>query len=90
MLRHRGLIVLLTDLDEPSVAEQLVRAVRLLSPPHLVVVAGDPQPEIASWPNSEARDWRDPWMALAAQEHENRAQLAACAAAAAGCASRRG
>ena len=73
LLRHRALIVLLTDLEDASVAEQLKRAVRLLAPPHLVVVAGVHSTEIASLARSEARDWQDPWIALAAAEHEARA-----------------
>jgi len=74
MLKHRSLIVLLTDLDDASVADQLVRAVRLLAPPHLVVVAGIHGPEISELARSEAHDWKDPWVSLAAQEHEERAE----------------
>jgi uncharacterized protein (DUF58 family) len=74
MLQHRGLVVLLTDLDDASVADQLARAVRLLSPPHLVVVAGIRSPEIAHLAQREARDWLDPWVSLAAEEHEARAE----------------
>jgi uncharacterized protein (DUF58 family) len=74
MLQHRGLVVLLTDLDDASVADQLVRAVKLLSPPHLVVVAGIHSPEISELARREAHDWNDPWVALAAQEHEARAE----------------
>ncbi|HVY79793.1 MAG TPA: DUF58 domain-containing protein, partial [Steroidobacteraceae bacterium] len=73
MLKHRALIVLLTDLDDAAVAEQLARAVRMLSPPHLVVVAGVQSVEINELARREARSWRDPWIALAAQEHEARA-----------------
>jgi uncharacterized protein (DUF58 family) len=74
MLKHRSLVVILTDLDDASVADQLVRAVRLLSPPHLVVVAGIHSRDISDLARSEAREWQDPWVALAAQEHEARAQ----------------
>jgi uncharacterized protein (DUF58 family) len=73
MLKHRTLVIVLTDLDDAAVAEQLARAVRLLSPPHLVVVAGVHNAEIAELSRKEARSWRDPWIALAAQEHESRA-----------------
>ena len=73
LLKHRTLVVILTDLDDAAVAEQLARAVRLLSPPHLVVVAGVHSEEIAQLARREARAWRDPWIALAAQEHETRA-----------------
>jgi uncharacterized protein (DUF58 family) len=73
MLKHRALVVILTDLDDPAVAEQLARAVRLLAPPHFVVVAGVQSEEISALALREARTWRDPWIALAAQEHEQRA-----------------
>ena len=73
LLKHRGLIVLLTDLDDANVADQLSRAVRLLAPPHLVVVAGVHSAEIAALASAEAREWLDPWIALAAAEHEARA-----------------
>jgi len=74
MLKHRGLVVLLTDLDDASVADQLVRAVRLLSPPHLVVVAGAHSDEISALARAESLDWKDPWISLAAEEHETRAE----------------
>ena len=73
LLRHRGLVVLLTDLDDANVARALARAVRLLSPPHLVVVAGVQSGEIGALARAEARSWQDPWIALAAAEHEARA-----------------
>jgi uncharacterized protein (DUF58 family) len=73
VLKHRSLVVVLTDLDDAAVAEQLARAVRILSPPHLVVVAGVQSVEISELAHREATGWRDPWVALAAQEHEARA-----------------
>jgi uncharacterized protein (DUF58 family) len=73
MLRRRSLVVLLTDLEDTAAAEDLARAVRLLSPPHLAVVASVSSPEIAELAVATARGWRDPWVALAAQEHEARA-----------------
>ena len=72
-LKHRSLVVLLTDLDDASIASQLTRAVRLLSPPHLTVVAGVRSTEIEALTSREARAWDDPWIALAAAEHETRA-----------------
>jgi uncharacterized protein (DUF58 family) len=73
LLKHRALVVLLTDLDDASVALQLARAVRLLAPPHLVVVAGVHSGEIGALAQRVARTWEDPWVALAAAEHEARA-----------------
>jgi uncharacterized protein (DUF58 family) len=72
MLKHRGLVILLTDLDDASVA--LTQAVKLLSPPHLVVVTGIRNSEISALAKREAHDWLDPWVSLAAQEHEERAE----------------
>jgi uncharacterized protein (DUF58 family) len=75
MLRRRGLVVLLTDLEDANLADPLAKAVRLLTPPHFVVVAGVRGTEIAALALKEAREWSDPWIALAAQEHEARIAL---------------
>lgn len=74
LLKHRSLIIVLTDLDDAAAGEPLARAVRLLSPPHLVVVAGVQSPEIHELARRPARGWRDPWVALAALEHERRSE----------------
>jgi uncharacterized protein (DUF58 family) len=73
LLRQRALIVLLTDLDDANIAASLVRALRLLAPPHLVLVAGVHSGEIEALARAESRAWQDPWIALAAAEHEERA-----------------
>ena len=72
LLKHRSLIVILTDLDDANVADQLTRAVRLLAPPHLVLVAGVLSGEIGALAQRAAHEWQDPWIALAACEHEQR------------------
>jgi uncharacterized protein (DUF58 family) len=74
LLRQRALIVLLTDLDDANITDSLARAVRLLAPPHLVLVAGVHSGEIEALARSEAHEWQDPWIALAAAEHEQRAR----------------
>jgi uncharacterized protein (DUF58 family) len=68
LLTQRSLILLLTDLIDTSTAEPLMRALRLLSPPHLVVVASVRSQEVPSLAHREAREPDDPWIALAAQE----------------------
>ena len=73
LLRRRGLVVLLTDLEDATAAESLSQAVRLLSPPHLVVVAGVHSAELGALARERASSWRDPWVALAASEREIRA-----------------
>jgi uncharacterized protein (DUF58 family) len=73
MLARRSLIIVLTDPEDVTAADALARAVRLLMPPHLVVVAGVRSQEIAELATREARSWLDPWVALAAREHQQRA-----------------
>lgn len=75
LLKHRALIVVLTDLDDPGSTGQLRRALSLLTPPHLVMVAGVLSGEIAALAAAPAQRWEDPWVALAAYEHESRAAL---------------
>jgi uncharacterized protein (DUF58 family) len=72
LLKHRSLVIVLTDLDDSAAAEPLARAVRLLAPPHLVVVAGVESSEIHDLASAPARSRRDPWVGLAALEHERR------------------
>jgi uncharacterized protein (DUF58 family) len=72
VLKHRTLIIMLTDLDDAAADAPLARAIALLSPPHLVVVAAVQGPEIQHLARQSAHDWRDPWVALAALEHERR------------------
>jgi uncharacterized protein (DUF58 family) len=72
LLRHRSLVILLTDLEDATIADQLARAARFLTPQHVVVVAGVRDAEIAALGTRLARTWRDPWLALAAREQEAR------------------
>jgi len=73
LLRQRALVVILTDLDDANIAESLARAVRLLAPPHMVVIAGIHSPELEELAGGEAREIQDAWIALAAREHIGRA-----------------
>lgn len=70
LMRHRGLVVLLTDLDDASVADQLARVVRILAPPHQVIIAGVESRAIEALAMRPARDWLDPYVSLAAREHQ--------------------
>jgi uncharacterized protein (DUF58 family) len=74
LLRQRALVVVLTDLDDANNADALARAVRLLAPPHIVLLAGVQSGEINALAASEATQWQEPWIALAAREHLSRAQ----------------
>jgi uncharacterized protein (DUF58 family) len=73
LLKHRSLIVLLTDLEDPTAGDALARAVRLLSPPHLLVVAAVESAELAAAAAHETPAAADPWVTLAAREQRARA-----------------
>jgi uncharacterized protein (DUF58 family) len=67
--RHRSLVVMLTDLDDATVAGQLASAVRLLRPTHLPFVAGLSSAAAETLSRAPAERWSDPYRALAAQEY---------------------
>jgi uncharacterized protein (DUF58 family) len=75
LLRHRGLVVWLTDLAEPARNDELMQALKALVPRHQPIVAAPHAAEIAGLATGAAREWRDPAIALAAREHAQRAQL---------------
>jgi uncharacterized protein (DUF58 family) len=74
MLRHRGLVVWLTDLTDPERNAALLQALKLLAPRHQAIVAAPHAAEIGTLAQAPAVDWRDPAIALAAREHSRRAQ----------------
>jgi uncharacterized protein (DUF58 family) len=69
LVRQRSLVVLLTDVDDTTVASQLAQAVRLLTPKHLVFVAGLSSGAAESMARAPASHWLDPYRSLAAQEY---------------------
>ncbi len=69
LVRHRCLAVLLTDMDDTTAAGQLAGAVKLLRPKHLPFVAGLSSAAAEALARAPARNWMDPYRALAAQEY---------------------
>jgi uncharacterized protein (DUF58 family) len=69
LVRHRSLIVMLTDIDDASAGSQLAQAVRFLLPTHLPFVAALSSAEAESMARASANQWLDPYRALAAQEY---------------------
>ncbi len=69
LVRHRSLIIMLTDIDDASAESQLAHAVRFLLPKHLPFVAGLSSAEAELLARAPARTWLDPYRALAAQEY---------------------
>ena len=74
LLRHRGLVVWLTDLAEPARNEALLQALKVLVPRHQPIVASPHAAEITRLASMPASDWRDPAMAIAAREHARRSR----------------
>jgi uncharacterized protein (DUF58 family) len=69
LVKHRSLIVLLTDVDDVSAKSQLAQAVRFLLPTHLPFVAGLSSAAAESMAHASAGHWLDPYRSLAAQEY---------------------
>jgi uncharacterized protein (DUF58 family) len=67
LARQRSLVVLLTDIDDAASTSQLAGALRLLQPKHLPLVVGLASAELEGYSRRAAREWLDPWLALAAQ-----------------------
>jgi len=74
MLRHRGLVVWLTDLADPVRTDALMQAVKALVPRHQPIVAAPHAVEIARLAGQPPREWRDASVALVAREYRDRAQ----------------
>ena len=69
LVRHRSLIIMLTDIDDASNESQLTHAVRFLLPKHLPFVAALSSAEAESMARAPAQTWLDPYRSLAAQEY---------------------
>jgi uncharacterized protein (DUF58 family) len=69
LVRHRSLVVMLTDIDDASAQSQLAQAVRFLLPKHLPFIAGLSSAAAESMAQAPAHQWLDPYRALAAQEY---------------------
>lgn len=71
LLRQRGLVVVLTDLDDAGAIPELSAATRLLLPKHLPFIAGVRSTEAAALARARVSDATGAYRALAAQEYIN-------------------
>jgi uncharacterized protein (DUF58 family) len=71
MAQRRSLILFLTDLEDASAGEQLVKAVRLLTPKHLPFIAGFQSTRIEALTRAPAHEPLGAYRALAAGEYVN-------------------
>lgn len=86
LLKRRALVVFLTEMDEGVDRGQLARAVRLLRPKHLPVIATLQDPETAALADRPARSRLDPYIAYAAAESARSCTRTVQALARLGCA----
>jgi len=75
LVRHRCLAVVFTDIDGSGANEQLLKAMRLLHPKHLPLLAGLVDEEIEALHKQPAKDWLDPYNAIAARETRHATEL---------------
>ncbi|WP_455209624.1 DUF58 domain-containing protein [Kaarinaea lacus] len=73
-LRHRSLVVLLSDLDISDVSSQIINTVKLLSPKHLPLIATLEDEQITALAEAPAEHAIDPYNALAAMEMSHEVQ----------------
>jgi uncharacterized protein (DUF58 family) len=71
MAQRRSLILFLTDLEDASAGEQLVKAVRILTPKHLPFIAGFQSTRIEALARASAHEPLGAYRALAAVEYVN-------------------
>lgn len=69
LLKRRGLVVFLTDIEQPEAAAQLTQAVQLLAAKHQVLVASLEDGTVAGIPQQAAAQWLDPYRHFAALEY---------------------
>lgn len=69
LVRHRSLVILLTDLYDQGEHSQLARCVHMLLPKHLPIVVGIQSDEVATLAEGTASSWFDPYKSLAAREY---------------------
>lgn len=77
MLRHRGLVVFLTDLTDTEAAEQTQQAVALLGRRHLALIGAITDVEAAGLATAAGDGWMAPYRNLAGQELLNAQALLA-------------
>ena len=68
LLPQRSLVVLLTDVDESQDPAQLLRAIQLLVPKHLPLIAGTLDEETMAMRHRQSSHWLHPYQAFAAAE----------------------
>ena len=74
IVRHRSLVIILTDLYGSDPTSRLGQSIRLWAPRHLPMVVGLVGSEVKAMAEREARDWLDPFESLAAVTYQQDVQ----------------
>lgn len=77
MVRHRCLIVLLTDLYGQAGSGRLLQSIRLCVPKHVPMVAGLIAEEVDRLRTASAQEWLDPFVSLAAADYRGNLEATA-------------
>jgi uncharacterized protein (DUF58 family) len=75
LLKHRGLVVFLTEIEQPEASVQLLKAVQLLAEKHHVLVATIKDPDVVRQAEQTAKNWLDPYQIFAAREYFREREL---------------
>lgn len=68
-LKHRSLVIFLSEIEQAEAATQLLQTVRLLSKKHHILVASIDNPAIADLSRQQAPHWLAPYQNFAALEY---------------------
>jgi len=68
-MKHRCLIIVMSDLDEQAATSQLSQSVQLLMPKHSTMIVGLDNSVVSQLSSADAESWFDPYVSLAASEY---------------------
>jgi uncharacterized protein (DUF58 family) len=75
LLKHRGLVIILTEMEQPEAALQLLQASQVLAAKHQVLVAVLTDPTLNTVLKHPAKHWQDPYRQFATLEYQRGREL---------------
>ena len=75
LLKRRGLVIFLTEIEQPEAALQLIQAGQLLAAKHQVLIATLEDPMITNTLRQVSRQWQDPYRHFATLEYQRGREL---------------
>jgi len=68
-IKHRCLVIVMSDLDEQAATGQLSQSLQLLMPKHSTLIVGLDNAVVSRLSSADADSWSDPYVGLAASEY---------------------